>query len=286
MKFNGETHCGFHNLAIILSSLFNIILTTNRYLTRDSSIIIKENNEQAGWQLRKRNLTFTYQKTIMYSFSYFKEKDKQVLLDFMEAHPFAFLTGSDLSGAQVATQVPVLFEERNGELFLQGHIMRNTDHHKAFVQNPKALAVFTGPSTYVSASWYTNPQIGSTWNYMSIHISGQITFMPDEELIRFMKKLTLKFEKGNTESKTIYDNLPDTFLGKMMPAIAGFELKAEKIDNVFKLSQNRDEKSYLNIISKLEEQGGDSALIAQEMKKRKEELFPPGVQWDAGKFDS
>ncbi|MBL0104104.1 MAG: hypothetical protein IPP51_10370 [Bacteroidetes bacterium] len=72
----------------------------------------------------------------------------------------------------------------------------------------------------------------------------------------------------------------------MMPAIAGFEIKAEKIDNVFKLSQNRDEKSYLNIISKLEEQGGNSALIAEEMKKRKLDLFPPGVEWDGAKFDS
>lgn len=222
----------------------------------------------------------------MYNFSYFKEKDKQAILDFIEAHPFAFLTGSFLSGAQVATQVPVLLEERHGELFLQGHIMRNTDHHKALVENPNALLVFTGPSTYVSASWYSNPQIGSTWNYMSVHVNGRINFMSPEELIGFMKKLTLKFEKGNTQSQTIYDNLPADFLNKMMPAIAGFEIRAERIENVFKLSQNRDEKSYLNIISKLEEQGGNSALIASEMKKRKAELFPSGVEWDGSKFDS
>jgi transcriptional regulator len=72
----------------------------------------------------------------------------------------------------------------------------------------------------------------------------------------------------------------------MLPAIVGFEIKAERIENVFKLSQNRDEKSYLNIISKLEEQGGSSGYIAQEMKRRKTELFPPGVEWDGSKFDS
>lgn len=37
---------------------------------------------------------------------------------------------------------------------------------------------------------------------------------------------------------------------------------------------------------KLEEQGGNSALIALEMKKRKSTLFPPGVEWDGSKFDS
>jgi transcriptional regulator len=222
----------------------------------------------------------------MYHFSYFKEKDKEALLGFMEEHPFAFLTGSFHSGAQVATQIPILVEERDGELFLKGHIMRNTDHHKAFMENPNALVVFTGPSTYVSASWYSNPQIGSTWNYMSAHITGQLKFMSDDGLIKFMRELTLKFEKGNTNSQTIYDNLPDSFLSKMMPAIVGFEIRAEKIDNVFKLSQNRDEKSYLNIISKLEEQGGSSALVAKEMIKRKDALFPPGVEWDSSKFDS
>lgn len=222
----------------------------------------------------------------MYKFSYFKEKDKQTILDFIEQNPFAFISGSYLSGGQVATQIPVLLEERNGELFLQGHIMRNTDHHKAFVENPNALIVFTGPGCYVSASWYSNPQIGSTWNYMSVHVAGKINFMTNDELIAFMRKLTLKFEKGNTQSLTFYDNLPEQFLSKMMPAIVGFEIKAEKIENVFKLSQNRDEKSYLNIISKLEEQGGNSALIASEMKKRKAELFPVGIEWDASKFDS
>ena len=222
----------------------------------------------------------------MYNFSYFKEKDKQAILDFIEENPFAFMTGSFLSGKQVATQIPILFEEKNGELYLQGHIMRNTDHHKAIVENPNILLVFTGANCYVSASWYSNPQIGSTWNYMSVHVAGKVNFMNNDELIAFMRKLTLKFEKGNTQSLTFYDNLPEQFLNKMMPAIVGFEIKAEKIEHVFKLSQNRDERSYLRIISKLEEQGGNSALIASEMKKRKAELFPVGVEWDASKFDS
>jgi transcriptional regulator len=222
----------------------------------------------------------------MYHFSYFKEKDQQVILDFLEEYPFALITSSNAAGKPVATQVPLLIEERNGELILQGHIMRNTDHHKAFMANPDVLAVFSGPSTYVSASWYSNPQIGSTWNYMSVHVSGKMEFMGQDALVSFIKKLTLKFEGGNAASKTIYDNLPDSFLDKMMPAIVGFEIKADKIDNVFKLSQNRDEKSYLSIMAQLEAMGGYSAMIANEMKKRQAVLFPAGVEWDETRFDS
>jgi transcriptional regulator len=221
----------------------------------------------------------------MYNIPYFKEKDRKILLEFMDEYPFAFLTGSNTGGKPVATQIPFLTEERNGEIYIQGHIMRNTEHHKAFAENPKALAVFTGPNAYVSASWYSNPQIGSTWNYMSVHIAGEIRFMSDDELVSFMKKLTLKFEGGNTRSQTIFDNLPDGYLSKMMPAITGIEIKAATIENVFKLSQNRDEASYLNIIEKLEERGGSGILVAAEMKKRKASLFPPGADWDSAKFD-
>lgn len=222
----------------------------------------------------------------MYNFSYFKEENKQVLLQFLQNYPFAFLTGSFLSGTQVGTQIPILFEEREGVLFLQGHIMRKTDHHKAFIENKNALVVFTGPHAYVSASWYTNPKIGSTWNYMSVYASGEINFLPDEGLIKLMKKLTLLFEDNNTSSPTIFDNLAKEYLSKMLVGIVAFEMRVDKLENVFKLSQNRDEKSYRNIISQLNKKGGNAAQVADEMTDRLEGLFPAGVVWDASKFAS
>jgi len=220
----------------------------------------------------------------MYNLPYFKEDEQQVLLQFLHDHPFAFLTGSYTNGKQVATQIPMLVEERNGKLILHGHIMKQTDHHKAFLENPQALIVFTGPHTYVSASWYTNPHIGSTWNYMSIHLRGHIHFLGQAELISLLRRLTLRFEKNNTASPTCYDNLPDDFLKHMLPAIVAFEMEVVEMENVFKLSQNRDEASYQNIMVRLEEQGGDAALIAAEMRTRKEKLFPAGVEWDGHKF--
>ncbi|MEO0312561.1 MAG: hypothetical protein RIQ89_2218 [Bacteroidota bacterium] len=222
----------------------------------------------------------------MYHFSYFKENDQKAIVAFLDQYPFALITGSFNSGKQVATQVPFLFEERDGTLFLQAHIMRNTDHHKAFQENKNALVVFSGPNAYVSAAWYTNSQSGSTWNYMSVHAIGEISFMTNDELILFMKKFTLKFESGNKNSPTIYDNLPAAYVDKMMPAIVGFEIKVEKLDNVFKLSQNRDKASYLNIISKLNEIGGASSLVATEMQNRLESLFPDNTPWDPSKFNS
>lgn len=211
----------------------------------------------------------------MYNLPYFKEDDPKVVLQFMREHPFVVLTGCSAANKPVATQVPVLIEERDGKLFLHGHIMKQTDHHKAFESNPEVLVLFTSPHTYVSASWYTNPFQGSTWNYITVHAHGRLRFIDEDGLIALMKKLTLHFEKGNTQSATVYDNLPAEYTGKLIKAIIGFEIEVYKIDNVFKLSQNRDEESFHAIIEKLEKQDANGSYIANEMKQRAAKIFDP-----------
>ena len=209
----------------------------------------------------------------MYNLPYFKEEDQDVVLKFMREHPFVFLTGVDAENKPVATQVPVFIDEKDGKLFLTGHIMRSTDHHKAFEQNPNVLAVFTGPHVYVSGTWYSNPQQASTWNYMSVHAKGTIRFGNEDDLIAILKRLTLHYENNNTASTTIFDNLPSEYTRPLMKAIVAFEVEITSVENVFKLSQNRDEKSFHNIMSKLNEQGSDGKFIAEEMRKRQKQLF-------------
>lgn len=211
----------------------------------------------------------------MYNTTYFKEEDPEVIFQFMQEHPFVFLTGSDANGEPVATQVPVFIDQKDGKIFLSGHIMRNSDHQKAFAQHPEVLAVFHGPHCYVSASWYTNPHMGSTWNYMSVHARGRIRFGDGEEIVQALQRLSLHYENGNTGSPTVFDNLPDAYTEKMMKGILAFEIEVTALENVFKLSQNRDEKSYDTIIARLKEQEGDGPLIAAEMEKRRHKLFQP-----------
>jgi len=212
----------------------------------------------------------------MYDLPYHKEKNEQVIKTFIDEHPFAFLSGCDAANKPVATQVPVFFEERDGRKILSGHLMKNTDHHKAFMQNENVLVLFTGSHVYVSATWYSNPHMASTWNYMSVHAKGTIRFLDDEALENALRKITLHFENYNKESTTVFDNLPPEFIQKVMPAIVAFEIEITELDSVFKLSQDRDAESYHNIINKLKEQGEDGRIIAAEMEKRSKQLFPEG----------
>jgi transcriptional regulator len=208
----------------------------------------------------------------MYSLPYFKEKEIGVVKTFMEQHPFITLCGCDAAGNPVATHVPVLLREENDRLYLYGHIMKKTDHHLAFIDNPNVLAVFSGPHTYVSASWYSDPRQGSTWNYMTVHAKGIIQFLDEQALLNLLRDLTARFENNN-DSPSLFDKLPAEYVSQMSKAIVAFAIEVKEIDNVFKLSQNRDEASYHVIIEKLEQQGGDAKIIAGEMSKRAAKLF-------------
>lgn len=208
----------------------------------------------------------------MYHFPYFKERNPKVVLDFMRRHPFAMLIGSH-TGAPVATQVPILIEERaDGRLVLRGHMMRNTDHQKAFAENNEALCVFSGAHTYVSASWYSNPRVGSTWNYMSVHARGRLRFLDEPQLLAILEETTALFE-NNENSPALFRHLPKAYVDAMKTAIVAFEMEVRELENVFKLSQNQDAPSYDNIIAQLDAQGGPARAVAEEMRKRRAEIF-------------
>lgn len=210
----------------------------------------------------------------MYDINYHKEADQKVIEDFIRQYPFAFLSGCDSKNQPVATQVPTFIEEINGKKVLRGHIMKNTDHHKAFEQNEQVLTVFSGKSTYVSGTWYSNPHTPSTWNYMSVYIKGRIRFLDERGLGDILRLTSLHFEDQNQESTTVFDNIPDAFKNRVMGMIAGFEISIDEIDTVFKLSQDRDAESYQNIIDQLKKQDEDARVIAVEMEKRTKDLFP------------
>jgi transcriptional regulator len=210
----------------------------------------------------------------MYNYPHYKEQDKGKIIEFMRDHPFTTLIGCDNKKRIEATQIPVLVEKKEERLFIYGHMAKKSDHHKAFEENPNVLALFTGAHTYVSGSWYSgNPHQASTWNYISVHARGQIKFLDEAALIELLKKLSLHFENNNASSSTVYDNLPVDYKEKLIKAIIPFEMEVTELDNVYKLSQNRDEKSYDNIVQQLKQQEGDAKEIGNLMEKRKDEVF-------------
>jgi transcriptional regulator len=209
----------------------------------------------------------------MYNVPYFKEEDPELVKRFMQEHPFAMLIGATKEGAPVATQIPVFLEEKEGQMYLTGHMMRQPDHHLAFAENPQVLCVFSGAHTYVSGSWYSDPKQASTWNYRSVHVRGNMSFLDEAGLVEVLRKTTLHFEGGNAASSTVFDNLSPEYTGRLMKAIVAFKVTVTDIQHVFKMSQNRDAASYRNIIDRLQEGEAEAQAVAQIMETGAAKLF-------------
>ena len=202
----------------------------------------------------------------MYKLPYFQEEDKEKVIAFMKENAFAVVTGFG-EKYPVASHLPLNFETRGEKIFLTGHLMKNTDHHKAFEKNEHVLVVFTGPHCFVTADWYKDPLSGSTWNYITVHAKGKISFTDEAGTIKAVNAITNKYVGTGTPAS--FDKLPDSYINSMVKAIVGFEIEVTSFDNVFKLSQNRDEEERRNIIKKLKERGDRQSLsVAEEMEKR------------------
>lgn len=172
----------------------------------------------------------------------------------MKAHPFITICGVDENNAPVATHLPVLFEERDGKIYLLAHIMREQNHTMAFLQNNKVLAIFTGEHSYISASWYSNKKVASTWNYKAVHAKGLVRFLDDKGLYDVLVKLTNYFE-GTTESPAAVKHMDAKYVTDNMKAIVAFEIELTDIEHVFKLSQNRNEADKASISDALNDRG-------------------------------
>ncbi|MEP6927645.1 MAG: FMN-binding negative transcriptional regulator, partial [Ginsengibacter sp.] len=70
----------------------------------------------------------------MYKLPYFIEENNEVVFDFMQKNSFAIITGMN-ENSPVATHVPLDIKKNDDKIIFTGHMMKNTDHHKAFLQN-------------------------------------------------------------------------------------------------------------------------------------------------------
>ena len=202
----------------------------------------------------------------MYHIPYFKAAKHQEVIDFMEANPFVTICGVNASGKPVATHIPILIDVIKDQIILSGHIMRKQDHTNAFELNKDVLVMFTAPSAYVSASWYTEKNQASTWNYQTVHAIGSIHFKDEAHLIALLDRLTKKFEK-DPESPTQLKNLSADYLEQNCKAIVSFEIVVTDLQHVFKLSQNRDAESHKNIQNELSNGNAACKHMAAAMKR-------------------
>jgi transcriptional regulator len=160
----------------------------------------------------------------------------------IDENPWALLVSQSADGP-LATNLPLLVETNSpaadrDELVLVGHLARANEHLSQLRRTTApVLAIFEGPWSYVTASWYPLRQMPSTYYYTAAHCYGQLEFQPEEELEQSLEVLVNRMEAHYPKGwKT--SEIPRRELTRRFSSITGFRIRVLRLEAKFKLGQD------------------------------------------------
>ena len=208
----------------------------------------------------------------MYINPYNHEKDEAKLLEFVRLHPFGMLVTAR-ENVPVATHVPFLLAAEGNKTVLRTHLSRANQQWKGLDGQTDVLAVFGGPHAYISPRWYDHVNV-PTMNYVAVHAYGKPRLIEEAAQVYALLKSQIEQFETQPEAYNI-GTLPGKFLADEMRGLVALELVVDRWEGNFKLSQNRDEKNYRNIVAELGKTGNPTGIteamqrvcVAQGYKK-------------------
>ena len=180
----------------------------------------------------------------MYQPAHFREDRIGILRQLVQQHPLATLVTLGPDGL-LANHIPLLWDPDPAPYgTLRGHVARANSQWRESRSDVSALAIFLGPSAYISPSWYAAKQehgrVVPTYNYAVVHAEGPlVTFEDPERLGAVVSALTDAQESGFAQPWSASD-APPNFIEGMLRAIVGIEIPIARLEGKWKVSQNRD----------------------------------------------
>jgi transcriptional regulator len=195
----------------------------------------------------------------------YEEKDTEKIHAFIRENSFGILVSVN-DGLPVGTHIPLRLEKNaEGQDILMGHISKGNEQKYTLEDDARVLVIFPGPHAYVSPRWYTEINV-PTWNYISVHVYGKVKIVGGEALRAALSRLMDTYERDMPQPVRM-EEVPEKELQDDLRGIVGFEIIIEELQAAAKLSQNRDEVSYHQVIEQLEQGGEGAKAVAAEMKK-------------------
>ncbi|MCY8977820.1 FMN-binding negative transcriptional regulator [Bacillus atrophaeus] len=202
----------------------------------------------------------------MYIPKYYKVTNVDDIWDFVQNNSFGTIV-TTAQGKPIATHLPLQLMKEGDTYYITGHIAYGNPQWRTFETCEDVLVMFQGSHAYISSSWYEKENV-PTWNYQAVHLYGTASILNEEELKHDLTMLLQKYEK-HRKNPILWDKLSPQLLESQLKGIVGFKIKVGEIQASYKLSQNRNETDYMNIIDQLRKKGDpNSKQMAELMEKR------------------
>jgi transcriptional regulator len=187
----------------------------------------------------------------MFVRSCWRPQSPEETLQIIDDYPWALLVNNGDEGPLV-TNLPLLLDRTKGRFgTLLGHLARANEHAEVlFAATAPTLAVFHGPYSYVTPSWYPGRDMPGTYYYTAVHCYGHIKSQSDQELEATLKILNDRMEKPIPGGWRI-DEVPRSEITRRLPSIAGFEIEIERLEAKFKLGQDEPRKDAMAVAGRL-----------------------------------
>jgi transcriptional regulator len=186
----------------------------------------------------------------MYIPNHFKIENKELILEFIQHHSFGILI-SVQNNIPVLTHLPFYYDQTKPELTLLTHLAAANPHCEILNNDENCLVVFNGPHGYISPSLYKDAQNVPTWNYMTVHAHCEGKILKNEaDKIEVLKK---SIQVSDPDYIKQFNQLKPEYLNAMYPHLSALELKVNKLECKFKLSQNKPKEDILSVSKYFEE---------------------------------
>ena len=201
----------------------------------------------------------------MYIPKFFSVSNTEEIWDFVQENSFATIVTTE-QGKPIATHLPVQLIKEGDTYLLTGHMAIGNPQWRTFEACEDVLVMFQGPHAYISSSWYEKENV-PTWNYQAVHMYGPARILDGEELERDLTMLLQKYEMHRNKP-VLWEKLSPQLLNNQVKGIIGFKITVKDIQAAYKLSQNRTDEDYQNIIENLYRENDHNAeQMAQVMEK-------------------
>lgn len=196
--------------------------------------------------------------------------EKSQLVPFMRQYSFATLIscGRAINAAPEATHLPLLTQElSDGTIRLTGHFARANEHWK-LCASQKVLAIFHGPHSHISASWYGEASVVPTWNYLTVHATGRLTIVDDPRDVRAILEATVDTYEQKLERPWAMSDAPADYIEKLQAAIVAVQIDVDELQGKWKLNQHHPAARREATIRELRRRGTpDDLAIANLMEE-------------------
>lgn len=202
----------------------------------------------------------------MYTPPAFKVDDLERLHAILRQHSFATLVTTGKDGP-VVSHLPLLLNPDFGSRGqLVGHMAKANGQWRE-AEGQTVLAIFHGPQTYVSPSWYPDSNAVPTWNYVAVHARGVFRKETNpDRLLRIVSDYVTEYESSMPKPWAL-DSQDDEFIRQLTGAIVGFTIDIDHLEGKWKLNQNQSAERQQGVVEGLRERGrGHDHAIADLME--------------------